>query len=427
MEVLSFRQFIDSQPEITVEVMGSLLEHEMLGGYAKGFNKYRVTFQAPKNQRAWKTGDFTQDIVYVVSDSPHRAKRMAEDWLIEKLNPKENDTQSKRVPRDNYLKATKRKHLDLKGRVVGSWRQVVEMLGYAAERRQNTVDFIDEPELEILVDALSGKAKQRLIDSLSEPERKGLRQILKATKQYPEQWASHGTKAAEFARELSKILWPRRDTSPTSGTTATAINSTQSSLRNSIYRHKITLSEVRKAIAGVKSYYDVVKTANRFGIPMTELDGVVQYRYSAQDAIFNDRRKVYADLYKLLHVNSKNKALEDDHNSPYWKQRGRFDWANYATGSVTALGLENLPHYPPGPDANYEEKGEYEHKMVNWLWDLYKEGPPKRQDTQTDRYKEALEEVLMGHIQKKAGPKAKPDDDYEPSNTSQEYDDEIPF
>jgi len=200
MEVISFRQFIDSQPEITVEIIGPFHEHSVLGGYAPGFNKYRVTFQAPKNQRAHKVGDFTQDIVYVVADSTHTAKRMAQNWIINRLDPKENEERPKRVTPRNYLRDTERRHLDLKSRVVGSWKQVTEMLGFAIERRQNTVDFIDEPELEILVDALSGRAKQRLIDSLSEPERKGLRQLLRATKKFPEQWKSHGTKAAEYAQ-----------------------------------------------------------------------------------------------------------------------------------------------------------------------------------------------------------------------------------
>ncbi len=403
MEFLtSFRSFIEStQYSITVEEIGNLFENEIVGNYSQGDKKYRVTFHAPKNQRQWKTGNFEQDIVYVISDSPHTAKRIAQDWISKRLDPKENQERPKRVPKSNYLRSTEKRHFDMRSRVVGSWRQVVEMLGFAADRRQNAVDFIDEPELEILVDALQGRAKQRLLDGLSEPERKGLRQLLRGTKLHPEQWGSHGKRAGELAKELTVILWPRRDKDfdPFSGSAASPLPA--GDFRNSVYRRKLTKKDVRTIISRLSTYADVIREAGRLGISKGVLDSIVAARYEHSDREYEEKRRIFADLYRRLHIPSSHNVFGDDHVAKYWQKR-EFDWEAYATEVLPTFGLETIKN---NAGSTYEDSDEYTTWAVDWLWNLYKAGPPRRTGTQSQRYKDALTEILDNHIQSKNAPK----------------------
>ena len=408
METLSFRQFLDDESLISVEeITGNLFEHEIVGQYRVGYKKFRVTFHAPKNQRGWKKGDFEEDTVYVISDSPHTAKKMAQDWITNRLDPRENDEKPKRVPKSNYLRDTERRHFDMRSRVVGSFKQVAEMLGYAAERRQNTVDFIDETELEILVDALNGRAKERYLNALSEPERKGLRQLLNATKKFPQQWSgSHGAKAAALAKELTVKLWPRRDKEVDdmpdilrSGPTATPLGGTQS-YRNSVYRRKLSKRDVETIMARINTYADVIKEANRLGISKADLENIVSERYEASDRVYNDKRVVFNDLYKRLRIPSSHRVFGDDHVSRYFQKRG-FDWEAYATEVLPTFGLETIM-MPKGYGSTYEDNKEYTDWAVDWLWSLYKAGPPRREGTSASRYKEALEMILNGHMDEKA-------------------------
>lgn len=392
---MSFRSFLEAGPlDITVEEIGPIQEHAILGNYEDGYKKYRVTFHAPKNQRNWKTGDFSEDVVYVIADSPHTAKKMAQDWIGQRLDPREDQEKPRRVPKTNYLRSTERRHFDMRSRIVGSWRQVVEMLGYAAERRHNTVDFIDEPELEILVDALKGRVKQKLIDGLSEPERKGLRQLLKAAKTSPGQWGGkHGKGAADLAHELTVILWPRRDKDAVeSGPAATPVAGPVYGYKNSVYRKKITRRDIDAILKRINTYADVIKEASRLGIPKSELDGVVQMRYEAADREYAEKRLIFADLYKRLHIPSSHDAFGDDHVAKYWTKR-KFDWEAYATEVLPTFGLETIRN-KPGMEAGYQDDDEYTTWAVDWLWNLYKAGPPRREGTAASRYKEALSEIL---------------------------------
>src|ERR1700753_4246794 len=102
MEVISFRTFVEADNwSISVEEVGGLLEHEIIGNYENGYKKYRVTFHAPRNQRSWKKGDFEEDVVYVISDSPHTAKKIAQEWIAVRLDPREADSRPRRVPKSN--------------------------------------------------------------------------------------------------------------------------------------------------------------------------------------------------------------------------------------------------------------------------------------------------------------------------------------
>lgn len=416
---MSFRAFLGDDPIITVEeVTGGLVENEIVGNYGPGTKKYRVSFHAPKNQRAWKKGDFSEDIVYVISDSPHTAKRMAQDWIGQRLDPRENDDKPRRVPKSNYLRDTERRHFDMRSRVVGSWQQVVEMLGFAADRRENAVDFIDEPELEILVDALSGRSKKRLLEGLSESERKGLRQLLAASKKNPSLWTGgHGAKAGELAKELTVKLWAKKDEVPFNvdgGSTATPLTGDQygTSYRNSVYRKKLTKRDVQAIMSRVNTYADAIKEANRLGIPKSELDGMVQYRYEAADREYAEKRIIFNDLYKRLHIPSTHDAFGDDHVANYWRNR-KFDWEAYATEVLPAFGLETIRNAPDW-HAGYEDNAEYTDWAIDWLWNLYKAGPPRREGTQAQRYKDALGEILDGHLQNKnqpQQPKWEPEDE----------------
>lgn len=397
-----FRDFITaSQWDITVEEVGSLFENEIVGNYAPGTKKYRVTFHAPKNMRAWKTGDFTEDIVYVIADNAHTAKKVAQDWIARRLDPREDHERPKRVAKSNYLRSTERRHFDMKSRVVGSWRQVVEMLGFAAERRQNAVDFIDEPELEMLNDALTGRSKQRLLNSLTEPERRGLRQLLLATKRHPEQWSgAHGAKARELAQQLTVALWSRRENMDDifGGSSATPVAGSQS-YKNSVYRRKLTKRDVDLILSRVNTYADAIREAGRLGIDKGTMDGMVQSRYASEDQEYDTRRKVFADLYKRLHIPSTHNVFGDDHVDKYWQRRG-FDWEAYATEVLPTFGFDNIRYRPD--NSTYEDEAEYTDWAVEWLWNLYKGGPPRRKGTQAQRYKEALEEILHDHMQQKS-------------------------
>ena len=419
---MSFRRFIEAEPyQITVEEVGPLFEM-VVGQYQPGFKKYRVSFHAPKNQRQWKSGDFAEDVVYVISDSPHAAKRMAQDWIAARLDPREEHEIPRRVPKTNYLRSTERRHFDMKSRVVGSFRQVAEMLGYAAERRENAVDFIDEPELEILVDALGGRYKTRYMNSLSEPERRGLRQMLLATKRQPQLWGdTHGPKAAGLAKELTVKLWSRRDKPQADDTpdfgdfsvpTATPVPSYYSPTpyRKSVYRKKLTKRDVDATLARVNTYADVIREINRLGIPKAELDGVVDQRYGHLDREYEEKKMVYADLYKRLRIPSSHRVFGDDHVSTYFQKRG-FDWEGYATEVLPTFGLETIRNNPEW-EAGYEQNAEYSDWAVNWLWELYKAGPPRKEGTAASRYKEALEEFLNAHIEEKKMGRTQPA--YEP-------------
>jgi hypothetical protein len=393
-----FRSFIETTYwDITVEEVGNLFENEIVGNYEPGSKKYRVSFHAPKNMRAWKTGDFTEDIVYVISDNAHTAKKIAQEWIAGRLDPRENDERPKRVPKSNYLRGTERRHFDMRSRVVGSWKQVMEMLGFAAERRQNTVDFIDEPELEILNDALSGRVKERMLAGLSEMERKGLRQLLLATKRNPDQWqGNHGDKARQLAQSLTVKLWKQREQDPFadvySGSSATpAADRYSSYYNNSVYRRKLTKRDVTLILSRVHTYADAIREANRLGVTKSTLDEFVQSKYAADDEIYQDRRKVFADLYKRLRIPSSHNVFGDDHVSRYWQKRG-FDWEAYATEVLPTLGLQTIRYRPDNP--TYDDNAEYTDWAVEWLWDLYRQGPPQRKGTQAERYKKALEEIL---------------------------------
>lgn len=403
MEDFSFRSFFEeAQFEITVEEVGNLFENEILGNFTPDSKKYRVTFHAPKNMRAWKKGDFEQDIVYIISDSPHTAKRVAQDWIGRRLDPREDQARPKRVPKNNYLRTTEKRHFDMRSRVVGSWQQVVEMLGFAAERRQNAVDFIDEPELEILVDALSGRSKRRLLDGLSETERKGLRQLLQGTKKNPAQWdGHHGKRSAALAKELTVKLWPRRGEAGGDQFSAPAATpATGDTYRNNVYRRKLTKRDVNAIMARVNTYGDVIREANRLGITKGMLDGIVASRYEAADKVWSEKRLIFADLYKQLHIPSTHDVFGDDHVSKYWQKRN-FNWEAYATEVLPTFGLETIRNNPQGEESDYTANAEYTDWAVNWLWELYRAGPPRREGTQSQRYKDALDEMLNGHMEDK--------------------------
>ena len=401
MRTISFKEFLGEDPIITIEeIIDGLIENEIIGNYSLGTKKYRVTFQSPKSQRAWRSGDFSEDIVYVICDSPHIAKRIAQDWIARKLDPRENDELSRKVPKNNYLRDTEKRHLDMKSRVVGSWQQVIQMLGFAVERRENTIDYIDEPELGILVDALTGRSKSRLMDGLSEMERRGLRQILTATKNNPKQWGGHGEKAAELAKELTVALWDRKD--PAVSISTPAPTDSAYSYRNSIYRNKLTQKDANAIIWRVRTYNDAIKEANRLGVKKEILDGMVKDKWEISDKIYNEKRMIYSDLYKRLRIPSSHKAFDSDPASKSWNKRG-FDWETYATDVLACYDLETI-RSSPGFGSTYADNADYTDWAINWLWDLYTAGPPRRENTQADRYKEALSQLLDYEVKQKKMP-----------------------
>jgi hypothetical protein len=272
------------------------------------------------------------------------------------------------------------------------------------------------------VNALSGRAKQRYLSSFTEPERRGLRQLLLATRRHPEQWGgSHGAKARELAQELTVALWNRRGTEEDifGGSTATPVEG-QYQFRNSVYRRKLTQRDVDAILARVNTYADAIREGNRLGITKSELDGLVQHRYASEDQEYDTRRKVFADLYKRLHIPSTHNVFGDDHADKYWQKR-KFDWEAYATEVLPTFGFDNIRYRPENP--SYEDNAEYTDWAVNWLWDLYKGGPPRRKGTQAQRYKEALEEILHDHMQSKKVNKLV--NNYQP--TYADSGEEIPF
>jgi hypothetical protein len=194
-------------------------------------------------------------------------------------------------------------------------------------------------------------------------------------------------------------LWNRRGTEEDifGGSTATPVEG-QYQFRNSVYRRKLTQRDVDAILARVNTYADAIREGNRLGITKSELDGLVQHRYASEDQEYDTRRKVFADLYKRLHIPSTHNVFGDDHADKYWQKR-KFDWEAYATEVLPTFGFDNIRYRPENP--SYEDNAEYTDWAVNWLWDLYKGGPPRRKGTQAQRYKEALEEILHDHMQSK--------------------------
>jgi hypothetical protein len=52
-------------------------------------------------------------------------------------------------------------------------------------------------------------------------------------------------------------------------------------------------------------------------------------------------------------------------------------------------------------EAGYQDDDEYSTWAIDWLWNLYRSGPPRREGTAATRYKEALHEILSGTLEDK--------------------------
>lgn len=362
-------------------------EHALLGNYEPNFRKYRVEFAAPRSIKAQRTGQFADDTVYVIANSSHAAKRLAHDWIVNRFEPRENDPSP--VRKKNYLKNIEKKHLDMKSKVVGSWRDVMDMLAYAATRRENIVDFIDEPELQIIADTLSTKARDRYLGALTEPQRQGLRKILKTARLRPELWSGPGgRRSLELATQIDHLI------------RLTRIQDGPREIRvRNPYLDKLTPKDVDNILGRIGSYPDVVREAARFGIPKQELDSFVRDKFQWEDINFDERKRLYQDMRKRLGIRSTHSVMQSDPRSKFF--HNRFEWDRYANEVLPTMGFQTI--VIPGQDNTDDHEGQanYENQAISWLWDFYTKGPPKSTPA-TQRYKDAFEEILNGYINEKS-------------------------
>lgn len=362
-------------------------EHALVGQHEPGFRKYRVEFIAPRSIKDQRTGQFMDDTVYVIANNGHSAKRLAHDWIAGRFEPRENDPSPAR--KKNYLKDIEKKHLDIKSKVVGSWREVIDMLSYAATRRENIVDFIDEPELQIIADTLSTKSRDRYLNSLTEPQRQGLRKVLKASRLHPQQWSGpDGRRAQELATQIDHLIrLTRLKDDPTEIRTKNP------------YLDKLTPKEVDKILGRISSYPDVIREAARFGIPKQELDSFVRDKFQWEDINFDERKRLYQDMRKRLGIRSTHIAMQSDPRSKLF--HNRFEWDRYANEVLPTMGFQTIVIPGQNSTDDYDGQANYENQAISWLWDFYAQGPPKSTPA-TQRYKDAFEEILNGYTNDKS-------------------------
>jgi hypothetical protein len=136
---MEFRYFLETQTtfswlNLQVHIEEVLAEHNLLGNDGSKVNKkFRVVFRYPRTATKAKIGHYEEDTVYVMAPTLQQAKQKVLLWLRTKLEPQVNSLKN----RNNYLKDIDSKHLNVKGKAVKDWNDLLDLIHYLANTRMN--------------------------------------------------------------------------------------------------------------------------------------------------------------------------------------------------------------------------------------------------------------------------------------------------
>lgn len=329
--------------------------------------KYKVSLQYPRSGKQAKLGHYLPDNIYIYASSSKEAKEKTERYIRNKLEPVEND-ETRRYPKDNYLKKAKSKHLDIKAKQVRSWDDFTDSI--------NNIDYLDDKDFDMLIKTSKKRNFVDLLQRLTKKEQKKLKFLYfrGVDQEMPEELTQTmnllGSKKIGHLPEKEKPIpgqwnyW-------------------------SVFEPK-TQEEIDKLVMGIGETKQVFDIANKFGISVKDLRAVKDDLFKAENEYLDNMRMLYKWLRKSIKVSPTNKLFESDWSNPLWVKKYGVHWD---TLIQTLMGPEGAEVGFPFTDKENPDETKSSSDAQEWVWDFYKKGMPQKRP-QVEQWTEALKHML---------------------------------
>jgi hypothetical protein len=388
--------------------------------------------------------------MYVFASSNKEAKEQVDRWVRNKLEPVEND-ETRRFPKNNYLKNAKKQHLKIKATRSRTWDDLVDALTHVSSKRGELtpLDYFDEEDFKTLLKRAKRKNFEESLMQLGKNEQRLLKRFYFHMAQSP--WLDEETRRLldgnmdRVMKSLGGKIPPRdRVQGEEDG------KDDQPWTYWSIFEPK-TEEEQRELVAGIGSTKDAFNVAAKFGIAPKDLRPIKERLFGFEDYRFALKKKLFEYLRSKIPLRPEHRVFhESDYNNPlltkngvYWEKDLRpikerlFGFEDYRFALKKKLFEYLRSKIPLRPEHRVFHESDYNNPLLTkngvywdqltsevfqgsgggefaellpftrrthadeststeemqWLWDFYKQGKPKRMPN-WEQWKKSLEYLL---------------------------------
>lgn len=353
--------------------------------------KFKVTLQYPRNSMKAKLGHYLPDVMYVFASSNKEAKEQVDRWVRNKLEPVEND-ETRRFPKNNYLKNAKKQHLKIKATRSRTWDDLVDALTHVSSKRGELtpLDYFDEEDFKTLLKRAKRKNFEESLMQLGKNEQRLLKRFYFHMAQSP--WLDEETRRLldgnmdRVMKSLGGKIPPRdRVQGEEDG------KDDQPWTYWSIFEPK-TEEEQRELVAGIGSTKDAFNVAAKFGIAPKDLRPIKERLFGFEDYRFALKKKLFEYLRSKIPLRPEHRVFhESDYNNPLLTKNGVY-WDQLTSEVFQGSGGGEFAELLPFTRRTHADESTSTEEM-QWLWDFYKQGKPKRMPN-WEQWKKSLEYLL---------------------------------